>query len=219
MARRKKFDEGGSVMDKPIADMRDPRYRRQLEREQAIEPVYPELDLIGVGSAARNAIGRGILRSRRKNFDTPQIGSGIRKEIEREDFIKDRVRARSKTPEEGDREVALYEAAVGREKQAKMEANRPAEREARRKKGVEDFAKSVGRGAAGSIMSLGLGEGPYLKQRREAEQEREMDEGRAKVQRQREVAEGAYKKGGKVSAASKRGDGIAQRGKTKGRMV
>lgn len=28
-----------------------------------------------------------------------------------------------------------------------------------------------------------------------------------------------YKKGGKVSSASKRGDGIAQRGKTKGRFV
>lgn len=28
-----------------------------------------------------------------------------------------------------------------------------------------------------------------------------------------------YKKGGKVSSASKRGDGCAQRGKTKGRMV
>jgi hypothetical protein len=30
---------------------------------------------------------------------------------------------------------------------------------------------------------------------------------------------GSYKKGGKVSGASKRGDGIAQRGKTKGRFV
>ena len=29
----------------------------------------------------------------------------------------------------------------------------------------------------------------------------------------------SYKKGGKVSSASKRADGIAQRGKTKGRMV
>jgi hypothetical protein len=28
-----------------------------------------------------------------------------------------------------------------------------------------------------------------------------------------------YKKGGKVSSASKRGDGCAQRGKTKGRMI
>ena len=29
----------------------------------------------------------------------------------------------------------------------------------------------------------------------------------------------AFKKGGKVNSASKRGDGIAQRGKTRGRMV
>ena len=32
-------------------------------------------------------------------------------------------------------------------------------------------------------------------------------------------ANSTYKKGGKVSGASKRGDGIAQRGKTKGRFV
>ena len=30
---------------------------------------------------------------------------------------------------------------------------------------------------------------------------------------------GAYKKGGKVGSASKRADGIAQRGKTRGRVV
>jgi len=37
----------------------------------------------------------------------------------------------------------------------------------------------------------------------------------------REVSKGSrkYKKGGKVSSASTRADGIAQRGKTKGRMV
>lgn len=49
MKKRKKFDDGGSVMDKPDRDMRDPAYRRQLEREQALEasPIGPE-DLIGL---------------------------------------------------------------------------------------------------------------------------------------------------------------------------
>lgn len=54
MKKRKKFDDGGSVMDMPSRDMRDPAYRRQLEREQALEPspVGPE-DLIGLGLGKR----------------------------------------------------------------------------------------------------------------------------------------------------------------------
>ena len=54
MRKRKKFDNGGSVMDMPNQDMRDPAYRRQLERQQALEasPVGPE-DLIGLGLGKR----------------------------------------------------------------------------------------------------------------------------------------------------------------------
>jgi len=40
-----------------------------------------------------------------------------------------------------------------------------------------------------------------------------------KKTKQQAQAEAGMKKGGKVSSASKRADGIAQRGKTKGRMV
>lgn len=44
--------------------------------------------------------------------------------------------------------------------------------------------------------------------------------GRAEFyKKKREAEEGRYAKGGSVGSASKRGDGIAQRGKTKGRMV
>ena len=42
---------------------------------------------------------------------------------------------------------------------------------------------------------------------------------KAMMQRMNEDYDDSYKKGGKVSSASKRADGIAQRGKTKGRMV
>lgn len=59
----------------------------------------------------------------------------------------------------------------------------------------------------------------------EAGKEFEADVKRAKsVKRQRNTGENTnpagdtYKKGGKVSSASKRADGIAQRGKTKGKM-
>lgn len=52
--RAKRFDDGGSVMDKVSPDMADPAYRKQLEREQALEasPVGPE-DLIGLGLGKR----------------------------------------------------------------------------------------------------------------------------------------------------------------------
>lgn len=42
---------------------------------------------------------------------------------------------------------------------------------------------------------------------------------KAMMQRMNEDYDDSYKKGGKISSASKRADGIAQRGKTKGRMV
>ena len=41
---------------------------------------------------------------------------------------------------------------------------------------------------------------------------------KAMMQRMNEDYDDSYKKGGKVSSASKRADGIAQRGKTRGRM-
>jgi hypothetical protein len=53
---------------------------------------------------------------------------------------------------------------------------------------------------------------------KDAEEKRRMEEQAAAEQA---AAEGGMKKGGKVkmSTASKRADGVAQRGKTKGRMV
>jgi hypothetical protein len=42
---------------------------------------------------------------------------------------------------------------------------------------------------------------------------------KAMMRRMNEDYDDSYKKGGKVSSASKRADGCAQRGKTKGRMV
>jgi hypothetical protein len=57
-----------------------------------------------------------------------------------------------------------------------------------------------------------------------AEGERAVTAHKAKQVQQKEADEAAslgtdYKKGGKVSSASSRGDGIASRGKTKGKMV
>lgn len=52
------------------------------------------------------------------------------------------------------------------------------------------------------------------------EEKKKEEEKKAEAVRQNtNVYEPKYKKGGKVSSASKRGDGCAQRGKTKGRFV
>jgi len=85
MKTRKKFDDGGSVMDKPSRDMRDPAYRRQLEREQALETSAPEFMLIGPGGAAKqlkNFVGtptkfRGV---------APEIGSATPQALHRKNL-------------------------------------------------------------------------------------------------------------------------------------
>ena len=53
MAKAKKFDDGGSVMDMPSQDMRDPSYRKRLEREQALETSAPEFMFVGPGGSAK----------------------------------------------------------------------------------------------------------------------------------------------------------------------
>lgn len=58
-----------------------------------------------------------------------------------------------------------------------------------------------------------------LAKQREDEEERKKKESQAAQAEQANRAATGMKKGGKVNSASKRGDGIAKRGKTKGRMV
>jgi hypothetical protein len=57
---------------------------------------------------------------------------------------------------------------------------------------------------------------PYYKRRTKEEGDKAVSSYRGAKENQKEYG---MKKGGKVSSASSRGDGIAQRGKTKGRMV
>ena len=61
MKKRKKFDDGGSVMDRPSRDMRDPEYRRQLEREQALETSAPELAFVGPAKAAQAGLATKMM--------------------------------------------------------------------------------------------------------------------------------------------------------------
>ena len=76
------------------------------------------------------------------------------------------------------------------------------------------YGAVTGEGAYGKLADSGLGGilPSLLSQQRKKEEEEKARQGGAPTGT-------GMKKGGKVSSASKRADGIAQRGKTKGRMV
>ena len=76
------------------------------------------------------------------------------------------------------------------------------------------YGAVTGEGAFGKLADSGLGGilPSLLSQQRKKEEEEKARQGGAPTGT-------GMKKGGKVSSASKRADGIAQRGKTKGRFV
>jgi len=45
-----------SVMDEPSKDMRDPAYRKQLEREQALKTSAPEFAFVGPAGTAQSSL-------------------------------------------------------------------------------------------------------------------------------------------------------------------
>jgi hypothetical protein len=76
----RKFREGGSVMDSPSYDMRDPAYRKQLEKKQALETSTEDLELLlGVGAAKK---GAGLLLKDLKNFTQRAPSRSITRNIE-----------------------------------------------------------------------------------------------------------------------------------------
>lgn len=82
MAKRKKFDGGGSVMDEPTKDMRDPAYRKQREREQALETSTPELMFAGSAIGARPVIKKILTRSKQPSKSLTEnivIGQDVEK--------------------------------------------------------------------------------------------------------------------------------------------
>lgn len=178
MKKRKKFDDGGSVMDKPSRDMRDPAYRRQLEREQALETSAPELMLIGPGGAARELktlVGtptkfRGV---------TPEIGSATPRALHRKN-LKD-------LKSFDDMTFAEKKALARSTTNAQMQAIRDSLQKSRSAP-EEKLKRVVGDVIGGAARTAGY---------------------EALVNR---------KKGGVVKSASSRADGIAQRGKTRGKM-
>ena len=80
-------------------------------------------------------------------------------------------------------------------------------------------AMITGKGGMGKAMRQGFGGVmPMMIARSGYEDEEEKQKARAAAAAE-QAAKGGMKKGGKVSSASKRADGCAQRGKTRGKMV
>jgi hypothetical protein len=196
MKRRKKFDDGGSVMDKPSRDMRDPAYRRQLEREQALETSAPELAFVGPAKAAQagfatKMMGRAATPTRSVT-ENVQIGQYVKRNEKIADAVKEHMLSKAAPGER---------AAVAR----KIEENlAKARTQDERAKNFGAFQNAVLDAETGLVKSLGTPLGvEAIKRLKERSTQESSDR---------------YKKGGRVSSASKRADGIAQRGKTRGKM-
>jgi hypothetical protein len=195
MKKRKRFDDGGSVMDMPSRDMRDPAYRRQLEREQALETSTPELMLIGPAKTAQTLAAKtmGRVATPTKSVtDNIQIGQYVKRNEKIANAIK---------------EHALDKAAPG-ERMAmakKIEENLIKTRSQDRKaRNFDEFQKAVLDAEKNTLTSLGAqGTVEIAKRLKERNSQESSDK---------------YRAGGKVKSASSRADGCAQRGKTRGKM-
>jgi len=193
--KRKKFDKGGSVMDKPDQDMRNPAYRKQLEREQALESSSPETMLVGPvrGVSSLRGLSSNILKGKKPpKGPAPEIGSKTK-----EAYIKREVDAlKTKYPDAAENEVQKMAKTYGEHEYRK---NAPVliSKKEQLKKDIGKASEDIGRRA---VLSAAV---PGRKEEKEDKPDWET---------------GGMKKGGTVSA-SRRADGIAQRGKTKGRMV
>ena len=189
MKKRKKFNDGGSVMDKRDRDMSDPAYRKQLEREQALETSAPEAMLVGPGKVT-SGLTRFLRPGARPPGVTPEIGSKLPEAILRKHTDYYRSLAGGKLSKDSVSSLAKQatDAEVRQAKnQAKILRGTVKERRARKVAEItDDVAKSV-------VRPVGV---EYLTNRKEEK----------------------MKKGGAVKSAASRGDGIAQRGKTRGKM-
>lgn len=197
MKKRKKFDDGGSVMDKPNQDMRDPAYRRQLEREQALEasPIGPE-DLIGLG------LGKRVLSAVQMAL-RPAVKNKVITKGER--FLGDRMPSSDKDITHAYRNMSQ------------------AEYEAAQKSGYFGKNPNPKYGAGDEKWwSGGDLEGRFGRQWKGGDDVITVRALRSKVPEGRAVRfkdVEKMKRGGSVKSASSRADGIAQRGKTRGKIV
>lgn len=180
-----------SVLEKHNENLARTR-RLPTAEEQAIEPVYPEEYLIG---GPGKAVASGFLGS----------GKKATKEAARERIANIKYGSKVPSPEalKADKAVSekFYKTPQG---QATYEELK---KQTQRRKEIKDLRTqerellgSAERASKNISGEMGMGIADHVAEER------------------RNAAGDTYKKGGKVSASS-RGDGIASRGKTKGRFV
>ncbi len=148
--------------------------------------------LIGSGRAAASTIKNAInKKAQARKFDTPKIGSNV-EAIDKDRRLVEEYRTKdwSKTP-------------FGRNPFPE-----PSPKELERIAKQKDLSKIIG-----------VGEDVGRKAVNNASGQTGFDVGSQYAEANRQNAAGdTYKKGGKIKSASRRGDGIAQRGKTRGKM-
>lgn len=219
--KAKRYDEGGSVMDMPVQDMRDPAYRKSLERSQALEtsPVGPE-DLVGIPLRAVRGIKAGVdaVKARRvKNVfdkgslelaDSPNVVAGITLGGRNPKSVEDITHA-YRNMSSGEIEAAKKAGYFGKKPADIKRHYDPKGNKKWWSAGDEtgNFGRNWARDESVRVPYKDVSPSWAVKTKNAQRLNKETGEWEP------------FKKGGKVSSASKRGDGIAQRGKTKGRMV
>ncbi len=171
-------------------DMSNPAYRKQLERQQALEGVYPEEFVLGGGSKTAKEILNELKTQPRRPLKTPKIGERVQEPIPPSHPAWKNVAAPS--PED----LARAKAQKDRKQEIKnlkmfQEGQRDAVTTAFDRMARERLMRPVVEGQQTAV------EPQSILSPEESN---------------------SYKKGGKVSA-SKRADGCCQRGKTRGKMV
>lgn len=200
--RRQDDEAGPSVSSLP--DMRDPAYRKSLEKSQALEPspVGPE-DVIGlplraVAGAAKLARAAKAAKQGARTFDVPEIGSELAR---RRAIVAKQDSDYAEYPEALKDLRDFLQSQNDRARKRKMAA-------AERRNKLRSL-KSMGTNLTTSAINLGASRAvDAVKNRKPASETTDTPD----------YETGGMKKGGKVSAASTRGDGIAQRGKTRGKL-
>jgi hypothetical protein len=179
-----------SVLEKHNENLARKR-RLPTAEEQAIEPVYPEEYLVGGPS---KAVASGFMGS----------GSKAAKDAARYRIAQTRIGERAIDIDADKAAAAAF--AKTKAGQATYEALKKRAEQATQVKNKKQLLLDAGRLANRSVGNISAETGLAV--------------GNEMAEERRNAAGDTYKRGGKVKVtASSRADGIAQRGKTRGRMV
>lgn len=218
MAKVKKFAEGKSVTDKfldwatdkdtrsvmdiPKKDMRDPAYRKELERKQALkEPdISPEDIVIGPAKKAVAAF-KAYSNAKKVGRVAPEIGSNVSRMVKDENPW-DAIRKKADVDRASD--IVEREGKESFKDRVRQQQQEEIQKEVQKQKQAASGRGGLKRESRTEIAPRNYGAASNLAM--EAE-----DQANGLFNK----PDTEYKKGGKVRSASARADGIAIRGKTR----